>query len=260
MLDCGMGPDTDMLAICWDGTGYGDDGTLWGGEFLACSWRDYRRLAYFRPLPLPGGEKAILEPRRVALGWLFQLYGADALHLTSPVLDALGEGPARILFQLQQKKLHAPLSSSVGRLFDAAAALLGICQVMSYEGESGLRMENYYDPADHGSYAFNYEDGVIDCSPAVIAMLTETEPQRGVTRFINMLVEIIITVMHKQQRSEALICGGVFQNRRLLEKLLRRARAEGLRIHVPAKIPVNDGSIALGQIAAAVYDETHPGR
>ena len=253
MAACGLGPEAEILAICWDGTGYGADGTLWGGEFLDCSYRGYQRLAHFHQLPLLGGEKAVLEPRRAALSLLFQLYGEQALELDSPVLRSFSEGQAATLYQMQQKSLNAPLSSSVGRLFDAAAALLGICQKLSYEGESGLCMESHYDSSEQSHYEFNYQAGIIDCSPALSGMLEETDRRRGATRFINMLAEIIIFLMQHEERREALVCGGVFQNRCLLERLLKRAAEEKLRIYLPAKVPVNDGCIALGQVAAALY-------
>lgn len=252
MIDCGIGIDDNILAICWDGTGYGDDGTLWGGEFLTCSFHGYQRLAHFRPLPLLGGEKAVIEPRRVALSILFQIFGEGALELDHPLLATFSHEQRCALFQMWQRTLNTPLSSSVGRLFDAAASLLGICQILSYEGESGLRMETYYDADIDDHYPFSCEDNVIDCSPAFCAMFEETDPSSGVSRFINMLVEIIITVIRKADRSEALACGGVFQNRCLVERLLKRAAEEKIRIHLPANTPSNDGSLALGQIAAAL--------
>lgn len=255
MTDCELDLEQSMPAICWDGTGYGDDGSLWGGEFLLCSRSGYERLLHFRPLPLLGGEKAILEPRRVALGLLFQHYGQDALNLTSPVLAAMTPDMAATLYQLYEKGLQAPLSSSVGRLFDAAASLLGLCQILSYEGQSGLLLENYYDPGCHDFYPFTCEDGCIDCSEAVTGLLRETDPRRGASRFINMLAEIALQVMSRLQQSEAVVCGGVFQNRCLLERLLQRAKEDGLRLHLPTRVPVNDGAIALGQVAAALLDE-----
>lgn len=258
MVACDLGPEAEILAICWDGTGYGEDGTLWGGEFLDCSYYGYQRLAHFHQLPLLGGEKAILEPRRAALGLLFQLYGEQALELNSQVLRSFSQEQTATLYQMQLKGLNAPLSSSVGRLFDAAAALLGICQILSYEGESGLRMESHYDQTEQGHYEFNYQAGIIDCSPAVCAMLEETDHRRGATRFINMLAEIIIYVMQHEGRREALVCGGVFQNRCLLERLLKRAAEEMLHIHLPTRVPVNDGCIALGQVAAALSTDSPP--
>lgn len=113
-------------------------------------------------------------------------------------------------------------------------------------------MEALYDAEEKGYYPFICEDQVIDCAPAFAFMLTEGNPQRGVTLFINMLAEIAIHVIRRQQCREALVCGGVFQNRCLLERLLKRAEEEHLRIYVPSRVPVNDGCIALGQLAAAL--------
>lgn len=252
MVDCGIDMKTEILALCWDGTGYGDDGTLWGGEFLSCTYQGFQRTAYFQPLPLLGGEKAVLEPRRMALSQLFQIYGEETLQQRSPALASLSNEAVLNLFRMYEKRLNSPLSSSVGRLFDAAASLLGICQLLSYEGESGLRMEALYDAGEKGHYPFIYQNQIIDCSPAFSLMLTETNPSRGVTLFINMLAEIAIYVMRAQQHTEAIVCGGVFQNRCLLEKLLQRSREEGLRIYIPSRVPVNDGCISLGQLAAVL--------
>lgn len=258
MTACGLGPETEILAVCWDGTGYGADGSLWGGEFLECSYRGYRRHQWFRPLPLLGAEKAIREPRRVALGLLFELYGEAALEFDHPCLCSFTGQERQILWTMYQKGLNAPKTTSVGRLFDAAAALLGICQTLSYEGQSGLLMEAYFDPDSSFRYPFTIDAHGIDCRPAVAGMLTETDPIRGVSGFINMLVEIILTVLKTEGRREALLSGGVFQNARLVERLSRRAGEERIRLHIPTTVPVNDGCIALGQIASCLYPEHAP--
>ena len=256
MVAGGLGPDSEILAVCWDGTGYGDDGTIWGGEFLSCSYHGYQRVAHLRPFRLPGGEKAVREPRRSALGLLFELFGAEALPLDHHCLRSWTAAERDLLRDACRKQLNAPLTSSAGRLFDAAAALLDICQVISYEGESGLRMEKFYDPGLDLCYRFELEDGVIDCAAAFQEMLGERDPVRGATGFINMLAEVVFAVMAANDRNEALLTGGVFQNSRLLERLFSQAPRRGCRLLLPADIPCNDGGIALGQIASALYHGT----
>ncbi len=252
MVACGMGMETEILSICWDGSGYGDDGTIWGGEFLQSSFKNYNRIAHLKPFRLLGGDKAILEPRRVALSLLFDLYGEDALQLKTEAVQLLTPVERKNLYQMYQKNLNSPLTSSIGRLFDAAASLLGICQILSYEGESGLLMEKYYDSSAAICYPFAINDGKIDCSAAITQMLFETDRVKGVTGFMNMLVQIIVAVMHSTGHREALLCGGVFQNSRLVEKLLATAEKTKIKFHLPGNVPVNDGGISLGQIAFAL--------
>jgi hydrogenase maturation protein HypF len=255
MVACGMGMGTEMLAFCWDGTGYGDDGTLWGGEVLLASYRDYQRLYHVRPLLLLGGEQAIREPRRVALSLLFDYYDDQALHLDNPCIRSFNNDELELLLQMHRRRLNTPLSSSVGRMFDAAAALLGICDKMTFEGQSGMLMEKYYDSSLDLCYGFNLAAGVIDLQPTVAALLQESDRVRGVTGFINMLALLAVTIMELEGRHEALLTGGVFQNSRLVAALLKQAQRRGLQLHIPQNVPVNDGGIALGQVAAALARE-----
>lgn len=252
MVACGMGLETEMLAFCWDGTGYGDDGTLWGGEVLQAGYRSYQRRYYLKPLLLLGGEQAIREPRRVALSLLFDTYGEETLHLENTCTNSFTRAEMEILLRMHQQRLNTPLSSSVGRLFDAAAALLGICSRMSFEGQSGMLMERYYDSSLDLCYGFTLVDGVIDPQPTLAALVQECDRVRGVTGFINMLALLAVTIMEREGRREALLSGGVFQNSRLVAAMLQQARRRGLQLHIPQQVPVNDGGIALGQVAAAL--------
>ena len=156
-----------VFGVAFDGTGYGDDGNLWGGEFMVCDYEGFERVAHLNYFKLLGGAKAIKEPRRVALSLLFDLYQERALTLENPTTQAFNEVELKTYFLAWQKGLNAPLSSSVGRLFDAVASLLGICQVMSFEGESGMFLEEYYRSDVVGHYSFGYENGQIDVLPIV---------------------------------------------------------------------------------------------
>ncbi|MFO7765194.1 MAG: carbamoyltransferase HypF [Pelovirga sp.] len=252
MVACGIGLDAEMLAFCWDGTGYGDDGTLWGGEVLRADYRHYQRRYHVRPLLLLGGEQAIREPRRVALSLLFDYYGEETLHLDNPCTNAFTGGEMEILLRMHRQRLNTPWSSSVGRMFDAVASLLGICGRMTFEGQSGMLMEKYYDSSLDICYGFTLADGVIDLQPTVTALLEESDKVRGVSGFINMLTSLAMTIMELEGRDEALLTGGVFQNSRLVGAMLRQARRRGVRLQIPQHVPVNDGGIALGQVAAAL--------
>ncbi len=238
-----------VFGVAFDGTGYGDDGRLWGGEFMVCDYGGYERVAHIDYFKLLGGEKAIKEPRRVALSLLFEHFGEAALDLNMPTTQAFSKAELRTLYIAWQKGLNAPLSSSVGRLFDAVASLLGVCHVMSFEGESGMLLEELYDPSVTGYYPFGYQEGKIDILPTVAAILEEEDISVAVSKFFNTLVEIIAVVYAPYDVLPMVLSGGVFQNRVLLELIFRRF-PDAI---IPNTIPPNDGGIALGQIAASHY-------
>ena len=147
-----------------------------------------------------------------------------------------------------QKGLNAPLSSSVGRLFDAVASLLGVCQVMSFEGESGMMLEELYNSSIEGHYSFGYVEGVIDVLPLIQEMLVDTDTSTAVSKFFHTLVDMIGTVYDKYQNLPLVLSGGVFQNRVLLKLVFDRF-PEAI---VPNLFPPNDGGIALGQVASTL--------
>jgi hydrogenase maturation protein HypF len=232
-----------VLGVAFDGTGYGDDGNLWGGEFLVCDYEGYERVAHVSYFKLLGGAKAIKEPKRVALSLLFDLYGEEALDLQNPTIETFSKAELRTYFIAWEKGLNAPLSSSVGRLFDAVASLLGICQVMSFEGVSGMLLEELYDNSVKGYYPFTYAHGQIDILLVVQNILEEKHPAVAVSKFFHTLVEIIV-VVYEAYNLPLVLSGGVFQNRVLLKLVLDRIP----QAHIPNAFPPNDGGIALGQI------------
>lgn len=252
MIDCGIDLDKEIAAVCWDGNGYGDDGTVWGGEFLHCSYHDYHRFAHFMPFRLLGAEKAVKEPRRVALSLLFDLYGEQALTLNNPTLNAFSSDELQVLYRMHCKGLNSPFTSSAGRLFDAVSSLLGIRQTISYEGESGMLMDQYYDKNLCFSYPFTYKGRQIKCASAIMQLASERDSVRGVTGYVNMLANIIIEILTSGGYREAVLCGGVFQNVPLVYRLMWAAEKANIKLHLPRRIPVNDGGIALGQIASTV--------
>ncbi len=236
-----------VFGVAFDGTGYGDDGKLWGGEFMICDYEGYERVAHIDYFKLLGGAKAIKEPRRVALSLLFDLYSEEVLTLENPTTQAFSPTELRTYLIAWQKGLNAPESSSVGRLFDAVASLLGVCQVMSFEGESGMLLEELYDGSLSGHYSFGYEGGKIDVSPMLVEMLSESNTVIATSKFFHTLVEMIATV-YEPYDLPLVFSGGVFQNRVLLGLVLDRF-PEAIISHT---IPPNDGGIALGQVAGCL--------
>ncbi|MAD42900.1 MAG: carbamoyltransferase HypF [Arcobacter sp.] len=236
-----------VFGVAFDGTGYGDDGMLWGGEFMVCDFEDYKRIASLEYFKLLGGAKAIKEPRRVALSILFSLYGKDVFNLDNPTTRAFSSVELRVYYTAWEKGLNSPLSSSVGRLFDAVASLLGICQVVSFEGESGMLLEELFDSSVIGYYPFNYENEKIDILPILPLLLKEKDISIAVSKFFYTLVEVIVKV-YEPYDLPLVLSGGVFQNRVLLGLVLDRFP----NAIISNAIPPNDGGIALGQVMATL--------
>jgi hydrogenase maturation protein HypF len=233
----------EVLGIAFDGTGLGDDGNLWGGEFLKCDMDNYERVAHIKYFKLLGGEKAIKEPRRVALSLLFEIYGKDAIDLEHPTIESFTKSELNSLFIAWEKNLNAPLSSSMGRLFDAVASLSDVIHVMSYEGQSGAMMESFYDKNIKDSYGFQINNDEIDIIPMIKEILHETDKSVIVSKFFNTIVSIIQTI-HKNCNIPIVLGGGVFQNIVLLQLILDKIP----QAIYSNDVPPNDGAISLGQI------------
>jgi len=238
------GLNEKVFGVAFDGTGYGDDGKLWGGEFLLCDYASCERVAHLQYFKLLGGAKAIKEPKRIALSLLFSLFGKDALEMKNETTKAFSTREIKTHFTAWQKNLNAPLSSSMGRLFDGVASLLGLCHIMSYEGQSGMILEEYYDWSEKEHYDVVCRDGIIEILPMIEALLQENSIKRAVSKFFNTIVEMIALVYKPYDSLPLVVGGGVFQNRILLSLVMKRFN----RVVVPNLIPPNDGGIALGQV------------
>jgi len=237
--------DSKVLGVAFDGTGLGDDGKLWGGEFLECSYSGYKRVAHFKYFKLLGGERAIKEPRRVALSLLFEIYGKEAIGLDNSCVKSFTKKELNNLYKMWKKGLNAPLSSSVGRLFDAVASIVNICQIMSFEGESGMLLEELYSKEINKIYPYTIKNREIDILPMVKEIIKEPKKEVAVTAFFNTLVDIIATI-YKDYNLPLILSGGVFQNKVLVELILNKLPNAIL----PKNLPPNDGGIALGEIVS----------
>ncbi|MCP3978072.1 MAG: carbamoyltransferase HypF [bacterium] len=248
--------DGPALGVTWDGTGFGVDGTIWGGEFLLGDSREFERVAHLRPFRLPGGDAAVREPRRSAASLLFELDGAAAL--LGPHLTALGRDERTVLGRMLERGINSPLTSSAGRLFDGVAALLGLHPVTTFEGQAAMALEWIADVAERGSYPIvlaGERPAVVDWRPLIGAVVEEVE--RGVAaetisaRFHNTLVEAVARVAGRVGCATVALTGGCFQNALLAERTTERLQSEGFRVLFHRAVPPNDGGIALGQIAVA---------
>ena len=247
----------DVLGVAWDGTGYGPDGTIWGGEFLSVSRRGFQRVACLRPFRLPGGEQAVREPRRSALG----LLDAMALHWREvrdlKVFQSFTARECAVLWQALAQRINAPLTTSAGRLFDAAAAIVGVCERSTFEGQAAMALEAIAEPSTRGSYPFLLQSAsgtvlVVDWEPAIRALIEDTRsgvPRPMVSaRFHNTLAEMIVAVAEAIEEPRVVLSGGCFQNRYLLEGTVSRLRHAGFKPYWHQRLPPNDGGISVGQL------------
>jgi hydrogenase maturation protein HypF len=255
MAEHGLEPPA--LGISWDGSGLGENESLWGGEFLLIHGKGYQRFAHFRPYPLPGGVKAIRESRRAALGLLFEIYAGKAFDKLN---SAFTLNEINLLKGALTSRINCPLTTSAGRLFDAVASLIGLCQVSSYEGQAALLLENQAaaESSDQ-SYPFELKPGrpiVIDWQPLfenILGDLPKMTPSNIAAKFHNTLAEIMLAIAGRAKQDKIVLSGGCFQNAVLVEKTVSRLTSAGFKVFCHERIPPNDGGLALGQLYAANY-------
>ncbi len=251
-----------VLGVSWDGTGYGLDGTVWGGEFFLVTNETVERVAHLRPFRLPGGDKAVKEPRRTALGLLHEIFG-DKVFKQKKTATLAAYSPVELatLKTMLAKKLNSPVTTSMGRLFDAVASLVNLRQRIRFEGQAAMELEFVLDGVETDEHydvplVTRHPSLVLDWSPMIKAILAEIEQGVGVglisARFHNTLAEAIVAVANCVGQNRVVLSGGCFQNRYLTERAVRRLQAEGFRPCWHQRVPPNDGGIALGQVIAAL--------
>jgi hydrogenase maturation protein HypF len=255
------------IGVSWDGTGYGTDGAIWGGEFLVGDLAGFRRLAHFKYTPLPGGEAAIRRPYRTALSHLVNAFSQDAWSLNLPFMRAIDPTELAVIRRQIASGLNSPPTSSAGRLFDAVAALLGVRGVVNYEGQAAIEMESLAArEAGAPPYPLTGTGLVPHVLPAVIDpasliravvgdLLAGATPGLIAARFHATMAALIAAVCGIIARQEGLtaVClsGGVFQNMLLLEQTVDLLAQSGLIVHTHHQVPANDGGLALGQAVVA---------
>ena len=241
--------EKEVLGFAFDGTGFGDDGNIWGGEVLICNRKDYKRVKHIKYFRLLGGEMAVKEPKRVALSLLFDIFSLDEIFtLDIPTVKAFKEVEIKMLYTMWQKGLNAPYCSSIGRLFDAISSFADILHVQTYEGETGLQIEENYDSSISSSFSYDILEDEIDLSPMIKELIFEKNKKIICTKFINTLVDIVLNISNSYKNLPVVLSGGVFQNKILLEILIDKFEKQGREFYFNVEIPSNDGGISIGQI------------
>jgi hydrogenase maturation protein HypF len=239
----------DYLGISWDGTGYGLDGTIWGGEFFHVEWTHYERIAHLRPFGLPGGDAAVREGWRSAASLLFEVYGSEP---KKPDNEAQAQGKSRLaeaqVRHMLERGINVVPTTSVGRLFDAVACITGVARQNRFEGQAAMLLENEIG-ALRTEEAYALAGG--DWGPLISAVMADkiagVPVPRIAARFHNALVEWILEVAARTKLKQIVLSGGVFQNRYLTERAASALESRGFDVHTHRQVPPNDGGIALGQ-------------
>ncbi|RMH95204.1 MAG: carbamoyltransferase HypF, partial [Calditrichaeota bacterium] len=253
-----------VLGISWDGTGYGLDGTVWGGEFILVTESGWERIGHLRTFSLPGGEKAVKEPRRSALGLLYELAG-DRVFDTYPLpcWSDFTEAEKKLLLQMLRKGINSPRTSSMGRLFDAVAAICGLHSMNRFEGQAAMELE-FSIPEEESDAAYRFDlvpekkagknvTLLIDWGKMIDDLLTDVQAHLPVgeisRKFHNTLTEVIVAVAKRTAIEKVALSGGCFQNKYLSERAIQRLSEEGFQPYFHQRVPPNDGGISLGQAA-----------
>ncbi|MGO9481690.1 MAG: carbamoyltransferase HypF [Candidatus Kryptoniota bacterium] len=259
----------EVLGVSWDGTGYGEDGTIWGGEFLKTDGAVYDRSAAFRSFRLPGSSASVREPRRTALGLLYEIFGSGLFQMKDiePV-KAFKPEALSILKKMLEISLNSPLTTSAGRLFDAVSSIVGLRQLVNFEGQGAMEMEfalekiesdetydfdiveNDRQKTDGRSY---YEPAfIINWEPMVKEILLDKSHGASTglisAKFHNTLVEMIVDIAERSGQERIVISGGCFQNKYLTERTVCRLTEKGFKPYWHQRVPPNDGGISLGQL------------
>ena len=259
------GLDEKVIGLSLDGTGYGLDGRIWGGEILVGDLSSFERRGHFAYLPMPGGAKAIKEPWRMAVSYLYQAYGEQLWEQPLPLLQKEDKSKIDTLLKMIRQGINCPLTSSCGRLFDGVAALIGLRERVAFEGQAAMELEMIQDGREASPYPWEItkEDGVYLIRTSVMIRGVVEDVTKGVPRglisrrfhltLVEVLTKACILLRDDSGLEKVVLGGGVFQNRTLLAGMEARLSEKGFQVFSKALVPSNDGGIALGQAVAAHY-------
>ena len=251
------GLDEEVIGICLDGTGFGPDENIWGSEFMIADLKSFSRFTHFDYIPMPGGEKAIKEPWRMAYSYIFNYFGDNFDYKSVPLFNSINSQKLSLIKEMIVKKMNSPLTSGAGRLFDAVSAILGLCPVETFDSEAPMRLESAIDCETNEFYPFLANKTVIfaDTLKAILADIPRQEISVIAAKFHNTVAQVILEVSNQIRKDTCLkkvvLSGGVFQNKYLLEKSSFLLNSNGFKVFTNHLVPANDGGISLGQIIIA---------
>jgi hydrogenase maturation protein HypF len=256
-----------VIGFALDGTGYGTDGHIWGGEVLVAGYDSFERIAHFEYVPLPGGDTAIREPWRMAVSYLAHHFGRSFLNWRIPFVEQLDIRKAELLLQMMQKDVNSPLTSSCGRLFDAVSALVGLRQQVNYEAQAAIELEMAITgssseppyPMDLTREGDGWTISTRRMFEAIVRDIESRKPASVISRrFHDGLIEVLVRVANFiRQRTwleQVCLSGGTFNNSYLLEHLSSRLRAERFEVFTHSEVPAGDGGLCLGQAVVAAHN------
>ncbi len=251
-----------VIGVALDGTGYGTDGKIWGGEFLVADYAGFERRAHFRYVRLAGGDMGVRQPWRAALAYLADAFGPAMDFSDLRLARAVPERQWRAVRSMIAGDLNTIETSSCGRLFDAVASLAGLRQEANFEGQAAIELEVSAAPAVEDAYPFAFENGIVDFRSAVCAIVGDVRAVAPLpliaARFHNTVAAAVVEVCRRlrggDQLNRVCLSGGTFQNMRLLRRTVDGLRGGGFDVYLHAQVPPNDGGLSLGQaiVAAAV--------
>jgi hydrogenase maturation protein HypF len=252
------GLDEPVLGVAMDGTGYGSDGNTWGAEFFYCDLAGFTRDTHFEHVPLPGGDRGVEEPWRMAVSYLFKTFGEDFTGIELPFLKEIDPEKVDIIVKMIRTKINCPLVSSAGRLFDAVSAILGLCLYSTFSAEAPMRLESIIEPGILEYYPFSFSE-IVNFDFTIAGILGDLKQQvsPGIisAKFHNTLISMIAEVTDKMRAihfcKKVVLSGGTFQNKYLLEGTEKALRRNGFDVYSHRVVPTNDGGISLGQLAVA---------
>jgi len=249
--------DEKVIGISLDGTGYGSDGNIWGGEFMIADLKDFSRFTHFDDIALPGGDKTIGEPWRTAFSYIYKYFGNNFNFKSVPIFNSIDEKKLQMVKEMLEMKINSPMSSGAGRLFDAVSAILGLCSVATFDSEAPMRLENAINDKTDDIYPFIAEKPVVfsETLKAIINDLPGQTISIISAKFHNTVAQVILEVA-RQIRTETsinkvILSGGVFQNKYLLEKSLYLLTRNRFKVFTNHLVPPNDGGVSLGQLVIA---------
>jgi hydrogenase maturation protein HypF len=247
--------EDEVIGVSFDGTGLGTDGNIWGGEFLIADSKKFVRIKHFDYIPMPGGDKAVSEPWRMAYSYLFRYFGDDLDYMSIPLFRSLDDNKLSMVREMIIKKMNSPLSSGAGRLFDAFSAILGLCQEETFDSEAPMRLESAIDYETNDFYPFLINE-TIEFSDTLLALLKDLSHQKIpviAAKLHNTVAQAILQTSQQIRKNTSIkkvvLSGGVFQNKYLLEKTSSLLRKERFKVFTNRLVPVNDGGISFGQLA-----------